>query len=118
MQTLQLMVMQHVELISAPCLLAHSCSQLNEAAKELHTMRVFVAAVYQSTPKRSMASVDLSMNERTGYSHLLRASQHLLSVLLLLLLIRRRRVASALWDVQLSNRRDVNGASAARAKTT
>jgi hypothetical protein len=38
--------------------------------------------------------------------------------MLLLLLIRRRRVASALRDVQLSNRRDVNGASEARAKTT
>ncbi len=56
-----------------------------------------------------MAGVDLSM----------RASQRLLSVtVLLLLLIKRRRVASALWGVQLSNRRDVNGASAARAKTT
>ena len=45
-----------------------------------------------------------------------RYKQRLLSVLLLLL-IRRRRVASALRDVQLSNKRDVTCASAARAKT-
>ena len=57
------------------------------------------------------------MHERVGCSRLLRASQHLLSVLQLLL-IRRRRVASALRDVQLSNMRDVNCASAALHKTT
>ncbi len=116
------MVMQHVELVSAPCLLAHSCSQLNEAAKELHTMRVFVAAVaFMSLLERSLPGhqhrSDLWRALIFRCISFLRVSQHLLSVLLLLL-IRRHRVASALWVVQLSNRRDVNGAPEARAKTT
>ena len=123
MQTLQLIAMQHVELTSATCLLARSCSQLDEAAKALHTMRVFVAAVaFMSRLERLLPGHQHPNDQgrrlisRCMSAPAARDSQRLLS-LLLLLLIRRRRVASALRDVQLSNKRDVTCASAARAKT-
>jgi hypothetical protein len=56
MQNLQLIVMQHVDLISAPCWLVHS-PQLDEAAKALHTTRVIVATVARR-PRAFMSSFE------------------------------------------------------------
>ena len=139
MQHFEPNVMQRVELITFPCMPARP-SQLDEAAKALHAMRVFAAFVarrpgtFMSRLKRLLPTQRHGSDQvRASIAHYIRSpaarpfcTPHLAAFAQrdrgccrrkILLQFRRRCMSSAVWGVLLCNKRDRNCTSAAHTKT-